>query len=1576
MSQATNNSVQGEIKSTPQLISRTDLNNRAPLGYIDPTQKNYLTFETAPRNTETTNPVQSSHSSYSNNLSYKAPLNTVTNNSTYNKDEINPMRTNLARPAANPYFLFLGKFASQSVQNTDPSVVGHYDAANAASGVWQQPSNIYNIPDNPKDYVLIRNVDPQSNSSSLNLYPNEMYNDIPSSITSSNAVIYDASSCPVNWRMYHPVRSKVYDWSNNGVPANYVNFKAGRYVLPSGATTFSNSTNPAARNVAGVYFNETQFDVSYNPTSQPNAYFELKPSFVSSLGSGSGSGGTGTDLSFNNYFFKQPEMIPDCSAVFQSGAGGSGRDRLYISWDLPFHRKTGQNLKQEGKRYFYEDGESPYENWLPHFSELIFDISGGQNNRKFCQDICGNLLHTGGDTTSGYSATPFAILSANNRFISLEATSGGGGSSITTQWAPGGAFKHGTNGQTTTIVDNFTASPTSGNYAGGSPQAGDIGLGYMYDIALYYRNESKLNTQAGLASTDLYYNKHNPCIMRNIIFGVPGFISSPSSLEFFQASGSTGSGNRYYLGGSGPATKDTKSPPTPAGEGLNLVWGNTALIKVGYDCSLNFTRNRGTERVQVGGINGNTGIMLDYAASNGGLLFDISYNIFPNPVNMRMTSAGTNSPATLRHWPSGGNGTTPSWNAPDSAFDFIKILDEIGNVPTTYSGSHPEHKYVANDYHAVNDTPDASGNLVRASSSASSTKIVPIFSRSVCNTTGESGYNNVMPAAVNTWSPTIDFVDESSATPSYTTAFTKSVRRRIGGNSENVYFISGKKKLSFIAATPLNPYRQLANFGSPTSAPTTQTLANLIDSTAYIGTTAKNTKIGQVDFVLNQKPSSGSKTNLGSTTTDIYGWNNMENLTNTNNPLGGKLSIDPTYELELGVGQVLDIAKNETGFGNGYTNKEGYYLGFDISSCVCYVDLSNNYTDTALLGRSTTAPFKDGYDKYELELKHIVEKRGTTSSSTIKSLQFHVGEDISRNISISNIQKGTMDIASNGLTNFFGIKRLPGKTIADGRYKDTAASSTSHLEMHMRFQLDNVSKRWIPPNTSDYGNNIFAKVQFCVDPAGTSPIDLDANPGSVTGNTFEVEWNDSIVIGSNAGSVSSSIFFNNTSGMAIGSTPSVASPFFAELTEGQSGIVGDDEDGDGHYSRLVTGNSRALLGLKDLDTSASTGHIKFGNNFKVDKTTWDFKYKDITTLGFTAGNKYLFGGVNGDSGKELFWDYTFQVDTDNGKLPSRTISGKAQFDSDLRLQETNKSSAASTTEHVLASEYSTLPSNYIFGSINFELLNLEAILKTSSGYSNSGANYDHSKTLNDYQSMWCNTAFRGPVSLSNQGGINDPYINYNTLYYGQTVSSYPSKNSSGLILNGSTGLSSAFVIHTDTNSSGGAGKPSGTPSSFTGSGNYKVILLRINNMGTNSRFDLKIFGISGSTSSIMTLGSDYFLFYGEYHSTDSSAYVVRYASGSGTAGTKTSAFSGWLQPFTFGGFAANTIKTIEYSSSQSVGTRGSESGCADPSVSGWSVQQTNPSIKCFNTGNNVSKFVAIYIPEDKNIHRIELNKKT
>lgn len=1534
MSQATNNAVKGEIKTTPQLITKA---NCTSLDY--PTQTNYLTYETAPRNTETTTPLNTNDPA--DNLSYRAPVNTQTGSGNYSKDEINPLETvNLSRSSANPYFLFFGKFCSQTVQNADPERVGHLDEANPATGVWQQPSNIYNIPDNPKDYILIRNVNPTT-SGAQPTYPDDMYNDVPSTFSSSTHVVYDASSCPVNWRMYEPIRSKVTDWSNNGVPANYVNFKAGRYVLPSGATTFSYSTNPVRRNVAGVYFNETQFDVSYNPTSQPNAYFQLKPSFVSSLGSGGGSGGTGTDLSFNNYFFKQPEMPLDCSAIFQDSSVWSGsNDRIRIQWQKPFHRKTGQNIKQEGKRYFYKDAEN--ESWLPHFSELVFDISGGANNRKFCQDICGNFVDKNG--VSPGPSTPFAIISANNKTISLEATASGGSSSITTQWVSGGSFNYGTNGQTTAIIDSFTANPTGGNYAGGSPQSGDIGLGNLYDFALYYRNESKLNTTPGLASTDLYYNKHNPCILRNIVFGVPGFIDDPTSLEFFQATGSATSGDRYYLGGSGPTNKDIKDLTATPVKGLNLPWSNTALIKVGYDCSLNFTRNSGSNRVQVSGVNGNSSLLTTLTS-----VFDVSYNLNNSTgVPINMNSSGTDSPATLRHWPSGGNSTLASWSVPDGSFDFIKHVDEIGQVPSTYAGSHPEHLYTANDYHAVNNTEDTNGNLQRAfKSSYSISKVIPIPTRSVSNLTGDNEYENVMTTST-TWKNdvTFEFVDENTNTTS--SATTDAVRRRTNCANEDVYFIGGYKKLRIKGPTASAPYKQMANYsGTYKSNPTAQTLAQLIDTQSYIGTQTFNAstqfKLSEVVLTLTNNSSENANTllptNSAPTNIDIYAWDTNSDISNNLNP-SSKNSNNVNYELSLSTGQTFDIAEDEntiSGIPEEYSNKMGYYLGFDISRCECYVDLSNNYyKDTGLLR----------YEKYELELKHILEKKGATSTNTTKTLEFHVADitDIV-DTNLINIEKQTTNPAAGAFNNFFGLKRLPGATFGNNLYKQASSvggTSYDHLEMHLGFKIENVNALWVPPNTAGYNDNKFIEFKFSVDPTNISSSwdgDLDPNPSSgISNNRFTILWTDNIMKGTPAANnllsttIDFSIASSNDGSIPINNAGS-NSAFFVEINEGQEVIVGTNGNGDGHYSRAVTEATpgRALLGVYNND-------VKYANNYK--QSGWAMKNRDVESFFSSSDpgfiNDFKFGSGSGDS---LFWDYTFQVNTSSGNTPST-------FSNLLILQHTEKSNNLTSNPRVLYNSNSPTPgANYLWGNTTYNLINMEAIMD---GISSSNSPYNHDVLLPDYQSMWSNGYFHGTLTSTPTNAFDNPYIDY-TVYYNQTHN-YSSKMNTGLTLG---------TINTKNL------RPSGTPDIFTPSGNYKVLLFRVN-IGAKRDFNIKVFSSSGS-STPLNLGSDYFLFYSEYHTTNTTAFTIEYSSGN----TITSDWSGWLQPFTIKNYSTSALKTFNYS--MTLGTSsGGECGVA-PNVASvnWTVQQKNPHISGHYNVSTVKKYICIYIKEDIKVGKIE-----
>ena len=110
--------------------------------------------------------------------SYHYKHNPVTSNVTnkYNEDQLDPLPSNFNvslntytnpnsglanRPNLAPYYLFFGKFASQSVSNLQPKFTRHLDEIGQTQN--QQPSNIYNIPDYPKDYTLYEANIPNNN---------------------------------------------------------------------------------------------------------------------------------------------------------------------------------------------------------------------------------------------------------------------------------------------------------------------------------------------------------------------------------------------------------------------------------------------------------------------------------------------------------------------------------------------------------------------------------------------------------------------------------------------------------------------------------------------------------------------------------------------------------------------------------------------------------------------------------------------------------------------------------------------------------------------------------------------------------------------------------------------------------------------------------------------------------------------------------------------------------------------------------------------------------------------------------------------------------------------------------------------------------------------------------------------------------------------------------------------------------------------------------------------------------------------------------------------------------------------
>ena len=211
------NTNDGHVKATPRLPPRTA---NIGEGLVAGNQNDILTFETAPRQSEKVEGQQAitNASGSENNLSYHFPSNSNTNTSSgYTGVEVDPVNVNTSntqyneRPEANPYFLFFGKFSSTLVQNMKPNLVGHYDISGSFSN--QQPSNIYNIPDIPKDYTMFKSA-----MTSYNTGNNEPLNEqnIMDEFT-TDKIIYDASSCPVNWRVFGPIRDKVIDLTENGI---------------------------------------------------------------------------------------------------------------------------------------------------------------------------------------------------------------------------------------------------------------------------------------------------------------------------------------------------------------------------------------------------------------------------------------------------------------------------------------------------------------------------------------------------------------------------------------------------------------------------------------------------------------------------------------------------------------------------------------------------------------------------------------------------------------------------------------------------------------------------------------------------------------------------------------------------------------------------------------------------------------------------------------------------------------------------------------------------------------------------------------------------------------------------------------------------------------------------------------------------------------------------------------------------------------------------------------------------------------------------------------------------------------
>jgi len=1454
------NNNSGHVKATPRLPPRSNVLE----GFASGNQDDILTFETAPRSNEKITEPQAviNANGAESNLSYHFPPNSNTRTSNqpyYTGSEVDPIKVNTSttqyneRPEANPYFLFFGKFSSTLVQNMKPNLVGHYDVSGGT--VNQQPSNIYNIPDYPKDYTMFK-----SSMTSYNTGNNDPLNEqnIMDEFT-TDKIIYDASSCPVNWRMFGPIQRQVIDWSNNGI-----------------------------------------------------------------TGGGGGSGGTGTDLSFNNFFFKQPEMPLDCSCIFVSSSITGGNDKLSIFWDKPFNRKAGTSYSQQGTRYFYKDGTNPVENWLPHFSEIVLDISGGPNNRTFSKDAFGNFSVD----------NAYGLFSANNTKVDFEATTNpSSGGSVSVSGGPG----YGTSGITTTIVDNI---PSSSPIIGGNYNTGDIGLGSTYDIAVYYRNETKINTS--VPANDLKYNNHNLCLFRNIIFGIPGLVAEPDSIEFWN-NGSLQSGGRIYLGGIGPDFKDEKGNPI-AGEGLNLPWSNTSLIKVGYDCSLNMISNIGATKVQAGESDGAGGFygINNYIPNKAVNNFDVSYNLLSNGVPDTMNN-------TKQNWPNGtGTGGTGANTGPVSLNDdYIKLIDIQSGVPASSARDHPEYKYTVTEYNVTNDTLDKTTGLVvpnshpTYSASAPFTYIVPINTRAYCNTMGDIRYNDMMVSVSE--NPTtdsktfLDFYNRSGPSSNPTdTPFAKpagwngtyknyfKARSRRGvtslpttnDNFGDVVFIeltNNRLVLKSVDSSSGVPriFKQLANYGEPKPPPIVSQLSNdLVNSDAYLGVLSSQTinYLSRIQLlaeygdgtwtdVTNWKNSTGGGASADPTPfqCDILGYSNTSPA-QLNTSAQTKLKSNQGHYYTYSLSAPFDIAKNDGE--TIYSNTRGYYLGFDISGIEIELDPGS--------GNQSGPPFEDSssrnYDQYRIRLMHAAEKRGSGNEVEEKELIFRLGvkPGPSDNIDISENSISITNHKSSGLTftKFFGVNRLPTATTGN-----SSAFGTG-LELIINFTLDDINENWMPHTDFTGPDDKIAEAHFVIDPV-TNNISIDE---------FIFKWND----------------INGKSSTPIG-TSSESFESFIEINEGVDAIAGNSPTAP--YSRAITEATpvRNLFGLHDNKIYYSNNVTFRGDDLSFDSTDYS-NAQNYTLLASSTAiedgqDKFKFGSSN----EELFWDYTWPKisNSNTGKLPTTFNEGnKFKYLMELAaLRQTN-----SVWDSGSSGQSFDLPSltgnDTASGSAYTTKYNHNIDINSNTNYNN--------------QCMWANNYFVGASGVTSS---NNPYVDYN-IYYEQTLD-YSSLATAGYSYSRSfSGTALATGI------TGGQG----SPKTFTFS-NIKWILLETNvtiPQQSGKSFDIEVFGdatgINGtSTTNVLKLGTHYLLFYCEYKP---NAYTVD--------GTSNCDYSTWLDALSKDiGTGSGGIKSIQTSNNGLL--NGAHKGGGD----------TKPAIVDLQKSAE-RKYLLFGVPEDVKIYKIKL----
>ena len=214
--------------------------------------------------------------------------------------------------------------------------------------------------------------------------------------------------------------------------------------------------------------------------------------------------------------------------------------------------------------------------------------------------------------------------------------------------------------------------------------------------------------------------------------------------------------------------------------------------------------------------------------------------------------------------------------------------------------------------------------------------------------------------------------------------------------------------------------------------------------------------------------------------------------------------------------------------------------------------------------------------------------------------------------------------------------------------------------------------------------------------------------------------------------------------------------------------------------------------------------------------------------------------------------------------------------------------------------------------------------------------YSHSSDISYNQLMWANEAWFGANTLDNS--LN-PYIDYSASgdFFGPPGSDYSQYDSSG---NTKT-INYSATIYYNTST------PKNIPYTL-----LKWLLLELHCNTSNHNLGIKIKDKSGN---LLSLGTDYTLFYRER-----SSNLYTWNPSSVTANT-----TPWLD---CANKNINTGSLYTFNQGQSNATKGSGNGCYESGKTNF--------IKVFETNAATTRYLAIGLPEQKNISEIELTSGT